>query len=247
MKINCIIIDDEVLALDILEDYISRMPMLELKGRFDSPLKAMDCIVHDEIKLMFLDINMPDMNGIKFYESLSNKPKVIFTTAYSEYAVKGFEINAIDYLLKPISFSRFFQAVGKVIHIPNVQPNAVSQAGFQESQSDESSRFIFVKVEHFTVKVSLKDIAYLQGYKDYVKIYLIGNDKPILTLNSIKHYEMSLFSKGFIRIHKSYIVSVNQIEIISRNKVKLIDQDLHITIGGNYRDFFYELVVNKNI
>ena len=247
MKINCIVIDDEVLALDILEDYISRMPMLELKGRFDSPLKAMDCIVHDEIKLMFLDINMPDINGIKFYESLSNKPKVIFTTAYSEYAVKGFEINAIDYLLKPISFSRFFQAVGKVFHIPNVQPHAVPQAAYQESQSDESSRFIFVKVEHFTIKVSLKDIAYLQGYKDYVKIYLIGNDKPILTLNSIKHYEMSLFSKGFIRIHKSYIVSVNQIEIISRNKVKLINQDLHITIGGNYRDFFYELVVNKNI
>jgi DNA-binding LytR/AlgR family response regulator len=247
MKINCIIIDDEVLALDILEDYISRMPMLELKGKFDSPLKAMDCIVHEEVKLMFLDINMPDINGIKFYESLANKPKVIFTTAYSEYAVKGFEINAIDYLLKPISFSRFFQAVGKVIHIPNALPTAPAQSNYQESQNDESSRFIFVKVEHFTKKVSLKDITYLQGYKDYVKIYLIGDDKPILTLNSIKHYEMSLFSKGFIRIHKSYIVSVNQIEIISRNKVKLIDKDLHITIGGNYRDFFYELVVNKNI
>lgn len=247
MKINCIIIDDEVLALDILEDYISRMPMLELKGRFDSPLKALDCIVHDEIKLMFLDINMPDINGIKFYESLSNKPKVIFTTAYSEYAVKGFEINAIDYLLKPISFSRFFQAVGKVIHIPGVQPTSTLQPSFQEIPNDESSRFIFVKVEHFTIKVELKDIAYLQGYKDYVKIYLIGKEQPILTLNSIKHYEMSLFSKGFIRIHKSYIVSVNQIEIISRNKVKLIDKDLHITIGGNYRDFFYELVVNKNI
>tara|TARA_R110002124_G_scaffold53088_4_gene152286 strand:+ start:51897 stop:52640 length:744 start_codon:yes stop_codon:yes gene_type:complete len=247
MKINCIIIDDEVLALDILEDYISRMPMLELKGKFDSPLKAMDCIVHEEVKLMFLDINMPDINGIKFYESLANKPKVIFTTAYSEYAVKGFEINAIDYLLKPISFSRFFQAVGKVINIPNALPAAPVQSSYQESQNDESSRFIFVKVEHFTKKVSLKDIAYLQGYKDYVKIYLIGEDKPILTLNSIKHYEMSLFSKGFIRIHKSYIVSVNQIEIISRNKVKLIDKDLHITIGGNYRDFFYELVVNKNI
>ena len=247
MKINCIIIDDEVLALDILEDYISRMPMLELKGKFDSPLKAMDCIVHEEVKLMFLDINMPDINGIKFYESLANKPKVIFTTAYSEYAVKGFEINAIDYLLKPISFSRFFQAVGKVINNPNALPAAPVQSSYQESQNDESSRFIFVKVEHFTKKVSLKDIAYLQGYKDYVKIYLIGEDKPILTLNSIKHYEMSLFSKGFIRIHKSYIVSVNQIEIISRNKVKLIDKDLHITIGGNYRDFFYELVVNKNI
>tara|TARA_R110002096_G_scaffold86165_2_gene198561 strand:+ start:475 stop:1218 length:744 start_codon:yes stop_codon:yes gene_type:complete len=247
MKINCIIIDDEVLALDILEDYISRMPMLELKGKFDSPLKAMDCIVHEEVKLMFLDINMPDINGIKFYESLANKPKVIFTTAYSEYAVKGFEINAIDYLLKPISFSRFFQAVGKVINNPNALPAAPVQSSYQESQNDESSRFIFVKVEHFTKKVSLKDITYLQGYKDYVKIYLIGEDKPILTLNSIKHYEMSLFSKGFIRIHKSYIVSVNQIEIISRNKVKLIDKDLHITIGGNYRDFFYELVVNKNI
>ena len=247
MKINCILIDDEVLALDILEDYISRMPMLELKGKFDSPLKAMESIVRDEVKLIFLDINMPDINGIKFYESLTVKPKVIFTTAYSEYAVKGFEINAIDYLLKPISFSRFFQAVSKVIHLPDIPANSPYQAYLQETQNDESSRFIFVKVEHSTIKINLSDVAYLQGYKDYVKIYLIGNDKPILTLNSIKHYEMSLFSKGFIRIHKSFIVSVDQIEIISRNKVKLIGKDIYITIGENYRDFFYELVVNKNL
>lgn len=246
MKINCIIIDDESLALDILEDYISKIPMLELKGKFDSAIRAMDCIMREKIDLIFLDINMPDINGIKFYEGLPLKPNVIFTTAYSEYAVKGFEINAVDYLLKPISFDRFFQAISKILNISNSASTAPSSLE-QELPSKENNGFIFAKVEHSTVKINLKDISYFEGYKDYVKIHLINEAQPILTLNSIKHYEMSLFSKGFIRIHKSFVVSIDQIANISRNKVKLYNKEVYISIGESYKDFFYELVVKKNL
>ncbi|MBD8487741.1 response regulator transcription factor [Echinicola sp. CAU 1574] len=247
MKSNCIIIDDEALALDILEDYISKIPMLELVGKFDSAIKAMDCIMREKVDLVFLDINMPDINGIKFYEGLPIKPKVIFTTAYSEYAVKGFEINAVDYLLKPISFDRFFQAVSKTFNVASSSTAIIQSNQQTETSIKESQGFIFVKVEHSTVKINLKEISYFEGYKDYVKIHLIHEAKPILTLNSIKHYEMSLFSKGFIRIHKSYVVSIDQIENISRNKVKLDNKEVFITIGESYKDFFYELVVKKNL
>ncbi|UCS95480.1 response regulator transcription factor [Echinicola marina] len=246
MTINCIIIDDESLALDILEDYISKIPMLSLRGKFDSAIKAMDTIMREKIDLIFLDINMPDINGIKFYESLPIKPKVIFTTAYSEYAVKGFEINAVDYLLKPISFDRFFRAVSKILNISN-SPTSISSSAEQEIPVKENHGFIFAKVEHSTVKINLRDISYFEGYKDYVKIHLIHESQPILTLNSIKHYEMSLFSKGFIRIHKSYVVSIDQIANISRNKVKLYHKEVYISIGESYKDFFYELVVKKNL
>ncbi|GGF36733.1 LytR/AlgR family response regulator transcription factor [Echinicola rosea] len=247
MNINCIIIDDEALALDILEDYISKIPMLTLQGKFNTAIQAMDSIMRNKVDLIFLDINMPDINGIKFYEGLPHKPKVIFTTAYSEYAVKGFEINAIDYLLKPISFDRFFQAVSKVLNHSGLAKEPKTSLSDAIPQPKEQPGFIFVKVEHSTIKINLKDISYFEGYKDYVKIHLINEEHPVLTLNSIKHYEMSLFSKGFIRIHKSYIVSIDQIENISRNKVRLYQKDLFITIGESFREFFYELVVRKNL
>lgn len=246
MKIKCIIIDDETLAIDILVDYISKVPMLELIGKYDSAIKAMDCLMTQQVDLMFLDINMPDINGIKFYESLPLKPKVIFTTAYSEYAVKGFEINAVDYLLKPISFDRFFKAISKIMNLPKPDLKPVIGSPAIESQVDNKG-YIFAKVEHSTIKINLKDISYFEGFKDYVKIHLINENTPILTLNSIKHYEMSLFSKGFIRIHKSFVVSIDQIENISRNKVKMIHKDVFISIGESYKDIFYELVVKKNL
>lgn len=204
-------------------------------------------IMRNKVDLIFLDINMPDINGIKFYEGLPQKPKVIFTTAYSEYAVKGFEINATDYLLKPIGFDRFFQAVSKILNQSDLAKEPNTSISSEIQQTKEQRGFIFIKVEHSTIKINLNEISYFEGYKDYVKIHLINEKHPVLTLNSIKHYEMSLFSKGFIRVHKSYIVSIDQIENISRNKVKLYQKDLFITIGESYRDFFYELVVRKNL
>jgi len=245
MNYKCIVIDDETLAIDVLVDYIGKFPVLELVGTFDSPLKAMNTILTNSVDLIFLDINMPDINGISFYENLPIKPKVIFTTAYSDFAVKGFEINAIDYLVKPISFERFFMAVNKLMangaHLP------VAQASPMNFSFNESQDYIFVRAEYASIKINLKDIVILEGYKDYVKIHLVDEPKPILTLSSIKHYETSLFSKGFVRVHKRHIISIDKIENISRNRVKMKTKEEFILIGNSYKDFFYELVVNNKI
>ena len=244
MTHKCIIIDDEALAIEVLQDYISKFPNLELVGSFSSPLKAFPILMSQSIDLVFLDINMPDINGVSFYENLPVKPSVIFTTAYSDFAVKGFEMNAIDYLLKPISFERFFQGLSKFFSKnssgsnPGIIPHTI--------HSDHQD-YIFVKVEYSSIKVDLKNIVYLEGYKDYVKIHLQDENKPLLTLNSIKHYENILLSKGFVRIHKRYIVSIDKIENISRNRVKMKYKEDFLLIGDSFKDFFYELVVNPKI
>ncbi|GAB3218700.1 response regulator transcription factor [Algoriphagus aestuariicola] len=243
MNYRCIIIDDEALAIEVLEDYITKFPVLEHVGSFNSPLKAMPMLMSKGVDLIFLDINMPDINGIAFYENLPFKPPVIFTTAYADFAVKGFEINAVDYLLKPISFERFFQAISKLLNKALPNQSSLSQ-GF--APLGEGLDYIFVKAEYSSIKVDLKNIAYLEGYKDYVKIHLIDESKPLLTLNSIKHYEAVLLSKGFVRIHKRYIVSINKIENISRNRVKMKAKEEFLLIGDSFKDFFYELVVNGN-
>lgn len=243
MNYKCIVIDDEALALEVLEDYIGKFPVLEHLGSFSSPLKAMPLLMSKSVDLIFLDINMPDISGIAFYENLPFKPPVIFTTAYTDFAVKGFEINAIDYLLKPISFERFFQAISKLLNktIPSQHPFPLGFTG-----QGEGPDYIFVKAEYSSIKVDLKNIAYLEGYKDYVKIHLIHEAKPLLTLSSIKHYEAVLLSKGFVRIHKRYIVSIDKIENISRNRVKMKTKEEFLLIGDSFKDFFYELVVNGN-
>lgn len=242
MNYKCIVIDDEALAIEVLEDYIGKFPVLEHVGSFNSPLKAMPLLMSKSVDLIFLDINMPDISGIAFYENLPFKPPVIFTTAYTDFAVKGFEINAIDYLLKPISFERFFQAISKLLNksIPGQQLQQVF------ATAGESTDYIFVKAEYASIKVDLKNIVYLEGYKDYVKIHLVDEPKPLLTLNSIKHYEAILLSKGFVRIHKRYIVSIDKIENISRNRVKMKGKEDFLLIGDSFKDFFYELVVNGN-
>lgn len=243
MIYNCLIIDDETLAMDILVEYISKFPNLNLLGNFNSPIKAMEILLSNQVDLLFLDINMPDINGIAFYENLPFKPKVIFTTAYSDFAVKGFEINAIDYLLKPISFERFLQSISKLISSFGQTSNFLSKN--QIGQSTEMQDYIFVKAEYSSIKIDLKDIIYLEGYKDYVKIHLNEDPKPLLTLNSIKHYESILFSKGFVRIHKRFIVSIDKIENISRNRIKMKNKEEFLLIGDSFREFFYELAVNK--
>lgn len=245
MKYRCIVIDDEALAIDILEDFIEKFPNLELVGKFSSPLKATPLLMSQEVDLIFLDINMPDISGTAFYENLPVKPLVIFTTAYSDFAVKGFEMNAVDYLLKPISFERFFKAINKL----GIKSSSVA-IGSQVAAlpvTSEGNDYIFVKAEYSSIKVKLSDIVMLEGYKDYVKIHLLDEPKPILTLNSVKHYESTLFSKGFVRIHKRYIVSIDKIENISRNRVKVKSKDEFILIGESFRDFFMELVVNHHL
>lgn len=245
MKYRCIVIDDEALAIDILEDFIEKFPNLELVGKFSSPLKATPLLMSQEVDLIFLDINMPDISGTAFYENLPVKPMVIFTTAYSDFAVKGFEMNAVDYLLKPISFERFFKAINKLGN--KSSSVAIGNPAATLPVTSEGNDYIFVKAEYSSIKIKLSDIVMLEGYKDYVKIHLLDEPKPILTLNSVKHYESTLFSKGFVRIHKRYIVSIDKIENISRNRVKVKSKDEFILIGESFRDFFMELVVNHHL
>ncbi|SHO64869.1 LytR/AlgR family response regulator transcription factor [Algoriphagus zhangzhouensis] len=245
MKYRCIVIDDEALAIDILEDFIEKFPNLELIGKFSSPLKATPLLMSQEVDLIFLDINMPDISGTAFYENLPVKPLVIFTTAYSDFAVKGFEMNAVDYLLKPISFERFFKAINKLGNKSNSL--TIGNPAATLPVTSEGNDYIFVKAEYSSIKIKLSDIVMLEGYKDYVKIHLLNEPKPILTLNSVKHYETTLFSKGFVRIHKRYIVSIDKIENISRNRVKVKSKDEFILIGESFRDFFMELVVNHHL
>lgn len=244
MTHKCIIIDDEALAIEVLQDYIAKFPNLELLGSFSSPLKALPLLMTQTVDLLFLDINMPDINGVSFYENLPLKPSVIFTTAYSDFAVKGFEMNAIDYLLKPISFERFFQGMSKFF---SKYSSAQIPTSIQNPAHSDHQDYIFVKVEYSSIKVDLKNIVFLEGYKDYVKIHLQDEPRPLLTLNSIKHYENILLSKGFVRIHKRFIVSIDKIENISRNRVKMKNKEEFLLIGDSFRDFFYELVVNPKI
>ncbi|MEM8969633.1 MAG: response regulator, partial [Bacteroidota bacterium] len=175
---KCIAIDDEPLALSVIEDYVKRVPYLELIGAYENPFEALPVINQQTIDIVFIDINMPGLNGIDFVKSLQSIPQVIFTTAYSEYAIEGFELNATDYLLKPFGFDRFLKAINKA--------NNTSAAPSATPISDSSlSDFIFVHSEHHMIKISLADIHYIEGYKEYVKIHT-NADRPILTIRSLK-------------------------------------------------------------
>jgi two-component system, LytTR family, response regulator len=233
--IKCIIIDDEPLALDILEDYIQKVPFLKLVKKCSSALEAIDCLKREAIQLIFLDIQMPDLTGIQFMKALPKMPDVIFTTAYSNYAIEGFNLNAVDYLLKPISFERFLQAANKYYDRIYSQQNPTAQ---EESTEEEGDKFIFVKTEYKIVKVNLKDVLYIEGLKDYIRLVL--PQTQLLTLQSMKYMESTLPSKMFVRVHKSYIVSMRHLETIERNKIKV--RDKWIPIGNTYRDSFYRMV-----
>jgi two-component system, LytTR family, response regulator len=233
--IKCIIIDDEPLALDILEDYIQKVPFLKLVKKCSSALEAIDCLKREAIQLIFLDIQMPDLTGIQFMKALPKMPDVIFTTAYSNYAIEGFNLNAVDYLLKPISFERFLQAANKYYDRIYNQQNPSAQ---EESSEEEGDKFIFVKTEYKIVKVNLKDVLYIEGLKDYIR--LVMPQTQLLTLQSMKYMESTLPNKMFVRVHKSYIVSMRHLETIERNKIKV--RDKWIPIGNTYRDSFYRMV-----
>jgi DNA-binding LytR/AlgR family response regulator len=237
--INCLIIDDEPLALDILEDYIEKVPFLNLIKKCTSALEALEFLKKTPVDLILSDIQMPDLTGIQFLRSLAKKPDVIFTTAYSDYAVEGFNLNAVDYLLKPIAFERFLQAVNKyhewITKHQQPQPNAEDNA---ESNGD---KFIFIKTEYKILKVNLDDVLYIEGLKDYIRI--VTSKEQLLTLQSMKVMEATLPPRQFVRVHKSYIVSLKYLEAIERNKIKI--KEKWIPIGNTYKDHFYKIVEGK--
>lgn len=230
---TCLIIDDEPLAIELLEDFVSKVPFLKLKKSCSSAFEALQEIQSKKIDLVFTDIEMPDFSGIEFIKSLDIKPLFIFTTAYSHYAVEGFNLNAIDYLVKPIPFHRFLTAVSRANEIFNLKTEVPNN-----TFSKKESKFIFVKSEYENLKVNLNEIRYIEGLKDYIKIYA-DDVKPILTLSSLKAFEEKLPS-NFIRVHRSYIVSLNHIKSVQRNRI-VIDK-VRIPIGQNYKDEFLKQI-----
>jgi len=238
--IRCIAIDDEKLALDLIEDDILKVPFLQLVKKCKSGMEAMETLQAEKIDLLFLDIQMPDISGIQFLKSLPHKPLVIFTTAYEKYALEGFELDVVDYLLKPYSFERFLKAVNKVHeHIQFVEKNST------RSDTEEvtfSSKFLFVKSDYKLVKIEISEIQYIESLKDYVKI--VSGDKPVVTLSSMKAIEEKLVAPDFIRVHRSYMVNLRKIQYIQRNYIKVGDKE--IPIGDNYKESFLQLINKKN-
>jgi DNA-binding LytR/AlgR family response regulator len=230
MNMNCIIIEDEPLATEKLITFVKRMPSLTLLQTFDNALLAIDFIANNTIDLIFLDIQMEHLTGIEFLESVQTDAQVIITTAYSEYALKGYELSVSDYLLKPYAFSRFVQAVEKV------------RTQYELLQQPSSGKdFIFVKTEYRVEKVHLKDILYIEGMKDYLRLVTqVGN---IMTLQRFKTYENYLPVDQFVRVHKSYMVALDKIESIERNRIKI--GEIRIPISETYKDAFNELLKDR--
>ncbi|MFT6320070.1 MAG: DNA-binding LytR/AlgR family response regulator [Granulosicoccus sp.] len=241
--INVIIVDDEPLALDVLETYIDKIPDLNLVKKCSNALEANAALKEHDIDLMFLDIQMPQLTGIDFLRTLAKPPKVIFTTAYANYAVEGFELNAVDYLLKPISLDRFMKAVNKAqeqISLENQDAAPTPLAAVVEEED-----FIFVKADKKLIKVNYRDIVYIEGLKDYVIIRLMSS--RIITLQTMKSLEQKLPVSIFKRIHRSYIVNIQRIQAVQGNMVEVIEknQAKHLPIGKNYREELLE-IINKN-
>lgn len=240
MKLRCLIVDDEPLAQRVVEKYIADIPNLEVAGKCNNAMEAMNALYKSNIDLMFLDVNMPKISGLDFLKTLKKPPHVIITTAYRDYAVEGFELDVVDYLKKPFSFGRFMAAVSKVqSKIQNEQ--AASLQGFVlennvRQQIEES--FIFVKVEKISYKVNIKEILYVESIGDYLKIFTAK--KVYLSYQTLKKLETILPSRHFPRVHKSYMVAVSKINNIEGNRISI--NEIFVPIGRNYKKDFMELI-----
>jgi len=234
--IRCLAIDDETLALDLLEDNIRKVPFLELVNRCSSGFEAFSVLKEEQIDLIFLDIRMPDISGIQFLSTLRQKPLVIFTTAYENYALTGFDLDVIDYLLKPFSFERFLKAVNKARDFLALKDQAATKT--ENDVISLADRFIFVKSDYKLVKVSLGEILYIEGLKDYIKIYM--GPRPVITQMSLKSMEEKLPASEFVRVHRSFIVNIRKIDFIERGNILIGTRE--IPISTNYREAFFSLI-----
>ena len=236
-EITCAAIDDEPLALQLLDSFMQKVPYLESKGVFESGFDAIPLLKTDPVDLLFLDINMPDLTGIQFLQTLKNPPLVIFTTAYDEFALQGFELNALDYLLKPFSYDRFLKATDKAYELLDLKAKSAEHEKIVDG-------YIFVKSEHNIIKIPLHEIRYIEGFKDYLKIYAAPT-RPIFTLKSMKSMEHMLPPEQFVRVHRSYIVSIDKIHSFRNGRIKVGDKA--IPIGELYKDAFHQKVVEGKI
>lgn len=249
-KLKCIAVDDEPLALDIIEDYVSKVPFLELVKRTENAIEALQMVQEGGIDLVFLDIQMPELTGIQFLKIANGKADYILTTAYSQYALESYDLNVSDYLLKPIAFDRFYKAVEKVHNRLKVQ-QAPADIPLQplfttppvKPVATPVQDFIFVKTEHKIQKIELDDILYIEGLKDYISIFT--KSERVITLQNMKKMEETLPKDQFIRVHKSYIIALDKIESIERSRISICSKI--IPIGDTYRDEFFKHIDNKNI
>ena len=232
--IRCLAIDDEPLALQQLVAYISKVPFLELVAQCQSALEAHRFLENDTVDAIFCDINMPDLNGMDFVKQLAAPPLIVFTTAYSEYAVEGFRVNAVDYLLKPFGLQDFQRAANRLKERMRNEELGMRNEEL-EMRNDDS---LFLKTDYRIVKVSIHDIRYIEGMSEYLKVWIEGEPKPIITLLSMKKMEERL-PDYFMRIHRSYIINLNKIQEVNKNRV-IMDQDTYLPIGDLYKDAFQE-------
>ena len=239
---KCIIIDDEPLALGIIKSYCEDLGNLEILGTFTNPLDSIGLLRKNNVELVFLDIEMPQINGIEFVKSLDRRPLFIFTTAYPQYAIEGFDLNAVDYLVKPIPFSRFVKSVNRVREIYELKKSKGFSGLNMSSASGLSSndnQFIFVKSDYDNLKINVGDIRYIQGLKDYLKIHT-SDKKPILTLMNFQEMEAKLPGNNFLRVHRSFIVNLHNIDSIQKSKI-IID-NVRIPIGESYKNEIMRII-----
>lgn len=236
--IRCLAIDDEPLALQQLVAYIHKVPFLELAAQCQSALEARSFLEHDTVDVLFCDINMPDLNGMEFVKSLAVPPLVVFTTAYSEYAVEGFKVNAVDYLLKPFGLQDFQRAAMRVKERLSERGN---ERGSERTEVGDDS--IFLKTDYRIVKVKLSDIRYIEGMSEYLKVWVDNEPKPIITLLSMKKMEERL-PDCFMRIHRSYIIHLDKIQEVNKNRV-IMDADTYLPIGDLYKEAFQHYLDSK--
>ncbi|MGY8910460.1 MAG: LytR/AlgR family response regulator transcription factor [Flavobacteriales bacterium] len=239
MKITCVIVDDEPMALNLVESYVEKTPFLELKQKCSSAIEAMEFIKNEPVDLLFLDIQMPDLTGLEFSKMLPKETRVIFTTAFDQYALEGFKVEALDYLLKPFDYAEFLAAANKASTwfslLKGTQKNVVS----------EEKEFLFVKSEYKQLRIKLADVLYFEGLKDYIKIWLKDNPKPILTLMSLKSLQEELPETQFLRVHRSFIVSLNNIEVIERSQIIINNQ--RITVSEQYKPSFLAYINSNSL
>ncbi|HEX2968501.1 MAG TPA: LytTR family DNA-binding domain-containing protein [Bacteroidales bacterium] len=234
--ISTIAVDDEPLALELVAGYIEKTPGLKLEGKFDNPLDASEFIIENDIDLIFLDIQMPDLSGIEFARLIEKDIKVVFTTAYEKYALEGYKLDVVDYLMKPFSYEEFLGAVNKARKLLNLEQQAASGV-------EANNQFLFLKSDYKIRRINFSDILYIEGLKDYVKVFIQNNPKPILSLTTLKLIETKLPPEKFMRVHRSYIVNLDRIETIDRSRIVFGKE--YIPVGDQYKEKFQDFL-DKN-
>lgn len=237
MNLSCIIVDDEPLALDLLESYVRRTPFLQLKARCGNAVEALSVLGREPVDIAFLDIQMPELNGLELSRIIGHNTKIIFTTAFEQYAIEGFRVDAVDYLLKPFNYAEFLRAATKARHLLELERSRPAAVAAPSS--------IFVKSDYKLVQIELRHILYIEGLKDYIRIQTDTAQGGVLTLMNMKSVEEHLPADTFIRVHRSYIVNIDKIVSIERNRI--VFGKVHIPVSDSYKERFMEMLSKRSL